>query len=117
KPKIAADAFGIRLLALPVTSLELLGEVRAGSGIPLFVNSIENTGQTILACAHTQEPIEAASKLGVNDLARVGLADGRHVTRVEDPRLHKRNVIVEFNSIDLKRAFRGADPAEALARE
>ena len=43
--ELLADVIGVGLLALPIAGAERLRQLRAGAGIPAFVDAVENAGQ------------------------------------------------------------------------
>lgn len=69
---------------------------------PSFVDPIEDAGQPPLNGSHAQEAVKTASKLRRCNLSRISRADGRHMRRVENAGLEKRQLAVKFYAIDLE---------------
>src|SRR5262249_43694107 len=115
--EVAADAFGVGLLSLPIARFELLGEVRARARIPVLVDPVENAGQARFFRTLAQQTIKTVPRRRLQNLPRIRFTDGGDLVRVDNARLHERDLVVKLNPVDLKRAVRRANPTEAVARK
>ena len=115
--ELLADVIGVRLLAFPVAGGKGLRQLRAGAGIPAFVDAVQDAGQLRGVRAALQQAFEPAAEFARRDLPRIGRADGGQVRGVDEAALEERDVVVEFEPVDVERAFRRPDPAQRVRRE
>ena len=115
--ELLADVVGIRLLAFPVAGAEGLRQMRAGAGIPAFVDAVQDAGQLRGVRAALQQAFEPAAELARRDLLRIGGADGGQVRGVDEAALEERHLVVELEPVDVEGTFGRADPAQRVPRE
>src|SRR5450755_3359503 len=115
--ELLADIIRIRLPAFPVACAKRLRELGADPRIPAFVDAVQYPRQLRGIGAPAQQTLKPAAELRRGDLPGVGLADGGQMRGVDEAALEERQLVVEFEAIDMKGVFGGADPAQRLLRE
>ena len=115
--ELPADVIGVRLLTFPIAGGEGLRQLRAGAGIPAFVNAVQDAGQLRGVRATLQQTFQPAAELPRRDLLRIGGADGGQMRGIDEASLEERYMVVELESVDVEGAFGRADPAQRVRRE
>src|SRR5437868_2431266 len=102
EPKLLTYPIGIGAFGFPVARAERSHELRADARVPTFIDAVENACQTRLVGALGQQAFQPAAEFRRGDLAGVSLADGREVRRIDQAALEERQLVVEFQPVDME---------------
>src|SRR5665647_2708050 len=112
--ELLADVIGVRSLAFSVSRAERLRQLGADPRIPAFVDAVQYARQLLGIGAAAKQALEPAAEFRRGDLLGIGLADGGQMRRVDDAALEERQLVVEFEAVDMEGVLGGADPAQRL---
>jgi len=102
KAKLLPHAIGVCTLRLPVARTERPRQLRADFRIPALVYAVQDSGELRGVGAAAKQALKAAAESRCRDLPGIGLADGRQVRGVDDAPLEERQLVVEFEAVDVE---------------
>src|SRR6202034_529272 len=100
--QVGADRVAVVLLAVEVVGVEMMWQMRVTARIPTLIDAVHDARQLTPRCSALHQTVQSgALRLG-GDLLGIGRTDGRDMAGIESARLEKRDVAVEFDSVDVE---------------